>query len=307
MKRDSMGASAYWEKSVIFSEKRIFAVNEIRKKEVAANSGYEPQYVFDLARTYWRLMIERYSRGDGLEAVAGGFSDSLDAWEESERLGVGVGNKQEQRLRHDWSLNLHHYMDCFWLTGLALALKVPDEQWKRLLTLMGNEGKDALLDRVIATRQPGRKIGEALCFPKAYQGLLKVVDAPVGEQPGLLRDYLDSWFVNLENAGSPNVERYLRTPYWYTYGDENFEGGAYFGRWCIEAVAVVKAFGVDDRLCLEHPNYPGDLIRDNRSPRYPDIGPSSKSDADGIGANGVASPSRPRNWLSRLLLGSGKR
>lgn len=45
--------------------------------------------------------------------------------------------------------------------------------------------------------------------------------------------------------------------------------GSYFGRWCIEAVAAVKAFGLDDSLCLGHEHYPGDLLRPDGPSTHP--------------------------------------
>ncbi|MGY0504132.1 PoNe immunity protein domain-containing protein [Luteimonas sp. e5] len=269
MKRDSRGSLAYWNEWVEFSEERIDKVEKILQQP-AVNASYEPQYVRDYAWKRLLLMLQYYSAGAPTKPLRRYFPGLLDNWEEAEALGKDVWSEHEQRLRHDWSLNLHHYMDCFWLTGLALALEVPDDQWNRLVALMGNEGKDALLDRVIGSRQAGRRVGPDLCFPKAYAGLLDVVNANAQDAPLLLRRYVDGWFKSLRNSGNKKVERYLRTPYWYEYGDQNFEGGAYFGRWCIEAVAVVKAFNIDDTLCLDHPNYPGDLIQDGRSPRYPD-------------------------------------
>ena len=50
-------------------------------------------------------------------------------------------------------------------------------------------------------------------------------------------------------------------PYWYSLGNRQLDDSGYFGRWCVEAVAAVKAFGLDDRLCLGHEHYPGDLLR----------------------------------------------
>jgi len=306
MRRDIRGTTAYWDEWVIFGEDSI-ADGWERIKNRPGNPDYRPQYIYDLAFKYLKLMLRRYSRGDAVSDLVHYFPGLLDAWEESERLGKDVWEGKEQYLRHAWSTNLHHYMDCFWLTGLALTLDIPDGQWQRLLSLMGNEGEDELLDRVIASRQTDRKIGGRLCFPKAYQHLLNVVDAPVSEQPRLLQAYLDGWFASLKNAGAPDVERYLRTPYWYTYGDENFEGGAYFGRWCIEAAAVAKVFGIDDTDCLDHPYYPGDLVQDGRSPRYPDTVPATGTDMSRI-EFGSATHGRPaRNWLSRLLLGPDRR
>ena len=52
-------------------------------------------------------------------------------------------------------------------------------------------------------------------------------------------------------------------PYWYTLGNKQLHDSGYFGRWCIEAIAAVKALGLDDSLCLSHQHYPGDLLRPN--------------------------------------------
>lgn len=75
------------------------------------------------------------------------FPGLLDAWEEAERLGKEVWSEEIQYTRHAWVVNLDHYIRCFWLTGLALTLDIPDDQWQRLLTLMGNEGQDAFTIR----------------------------------------------------------------------------------------------------------------------------------------------------------------
>ncbi|MFM5820061.1 PoNi-like cognate immunity protein [Aeromonas sanarellii] len=244
-------------------------------------------------------MLRRYSRGDDIKELAQYFPPLLDAWEESERLGRDVFTEQQQYTRHAWQVNLDHYIVCFWLVGLALALDIPDEQWQRLLALIGNEGEDALLDRVIASRQQGRTIGEALCHPKPYQRLLNAIDAPVEQQPCLLAEFVENWYRELDRPAKPGnapATAMYERPYWYTYGDKNFEGGAYFGRWCVEAVAAVKAFGLDDSLCLGHEHYPGDLLR-------PD-GPSTHPVRSDVETQPEASPpatTPAKNWFKKLL------
>nr|WP_241192660.1 PoNe immunity protein domain-containing protein [Ralstonia solanacearum] len=88
-------------------------------------------------------------------------------------------------------------------------------------------------------------------------------------------------------------------PYWHRYGDQNFEGGAYFGRWCVEAVAAVKAFGIDDSLCLGYPNYPGDLLRPDGPGTHP---VHSAQEGAGSGEVGEAEAAVKRSgWLGRLF------
>lgn len=159
------------------------------------------------------------------------------------------------------STNLDHYVDCFWLVGLALALDVPDEQWQRLLVLIGNEGEDLLLDRIIATRSPRRKIGASLCYPKPYVRLLEAIDAPEERQALQLKQFVERWYQETGGAARSGREAQaiaFKAPYWHNYHRIK---GAYFGYWCLEAVAAVKAFNLDDSLCVGHPHYPGDLLR----------------------------------------------
>src|SRR5690606_6962558 len=162
--------------------------------------------------------------------------------------------------------NLNHYQWCFGLIGLALALEVPDVHWQRLLALVGQEGEDVLLDKVVACRQSGRRIGSALLHDRPYGRLLTCLELGGDQQARLLRDFLDHWYPELARTGKQRL-------WWYDYGDpvkHPLEKGSYFGRWCIEAVAAVKSFGIDDTDCLDHPYYPGDLVQDGRSPRYSD-------------------------------------
>jgi hypothetical protein len=252
---------AYWDEWVIFQLENIRKTT-IESKIPAINTSYAPQYMFGLAKEHWHLIFYRYSRGDAISELAQYFPPMLDAWEQSERLGLDVYTAEQQYTRNNWAVNLDHYIVCFWLVGLALALEIPDDQWQRLLDLVGNEGEDVLLDRVIASRQPNRKIGTKLCHLKPYQRLLDVVNAPLEQQAKFLSAFVENWYEELnrlpKNKKLSEDAAMMERPYWYKY--HTIEG-AYFGYWCVEAVAVVKAFGLDDSLCLGHPNYPGDLLR----------------------------------------------
>jgi Domain of unknown function (DUF1911)/Domain of unknown function (DUF1910) len=258
--RDCLQQEDWFNERVEHDFKRIAQVLKVMETP-AVDRAYEPQYAFELAKKHIHLLLRRYSRGDPIGDLSQHIPPLLDAWEQAERLGKGVWTEQQQFTRHAWSVNLDHYIRCFWLVGLALTLEVPDEQWQRLLVLIGNEGEDALLDRVIATRQQGRPIGSKLCHPKPYQRLLDAVDAAPAKQPVLLREFVQHWYPELDRLPKRGLARetaMYERPYWYEY--HKVEGG-YFGYWCIEAVAAVKAFGLDDTLCLGLVHYPGDLLR----------------------------------------------
>lgn len=289
MIRAPMGDQAYWDKWTAFGE------TTIRRKltnlsEPTKNPAYEAQFVWDLSREYGRLIITRYSRGDSIRELGQHFGGLLDAWELSNKLaaelnaqlkpGEGWDHRhlatapqvsRDPRAHNDpraWVFdlkNLNHYNWCFWLVGLALALEIPSEQWQRLLALLDAEGQDILLDRIIASRQPGRRVGSQLVHPKPYARLLAAIDAPKEQQAALLKNFVDHWYAELRRPAKDEL-------WWYIYGDpvkHPLSMGSYFGRWCIEAVAAVKAFGLDDSLCLGHEHYPGDLLRPDGPSTHP--------------------------------------
>jgi hypothetical protein len=263
MIRASLGDIAYWDEYIDFQ------LNAIHRMEQQAllppgDESYRPQYLYEITKENWHLIFSRYSRGDAIADLAQYFPPLLNAWEESERLGASIWTDEQKQRRRSWKLNLDHYIVCFWLVGLALALNIPDNQWNRLLTLIGNEGQDELLDRIIASRSPSRKIGQILCHPKPYQRLLDAINAPPAQQPQLLADFVKHWYKELNRPPkkglSEDTAMYDR-PYWYTLGNKGLHDSGYFGRWCVEAVAAAHAFKLDDSLCIGHEHYPGDLLR----------------------------------------------
>jgi hypothetical protein len=259
MTRAPIGGDQYWdlriEKDLSWLKKADAMLDEPSK-----NPAYDPQFALDRSRDFFRLMLRRYSRGDSIKELKQHLPRLLDSWELSNGLAEEICKQNNLEICRDWTFdlaNLNHYNWCFWLVGLALAFEIPEDQWQRLLALIDEEGRDVLLDRVIASRQSGRSIGTKLLHPKPYARLLKAIDAPKEQQATLLREFVDHWYPELARKGKDEL-------WWYIYGDpvkHPLEMGSYFGRWCIEAVAAVKAFGIDDSLCLGHEHYPGDLLR----------------------------------------------
>lgn len=267
MIRTPWGEQAYWDKWTEFASRHIqkkWSLLELPSK----NPEFDPQFAFQLAKQISELQFLRYSRGDPIRELGQHFPRLLDAWELSNTLADEVCREHKLSTCRDWTFalsNLNHYNWCFWLIGFALALEIPDDQWQRLLGLIGGEGEDALLDRVIASRQPDRRIGEKLLHKKPYARLLKAIDAPQETQAALLRDFVEHWYAELARKGKDEL-------WWHIYGNpvkHPLEMGSYFGRWCIEAMAAVKAFGLDDSLCLGHEHYPGDLLRPDGQTTHP--------------------------------------
>lgn len=288
MIRAPIGSYEYWNEWI---EKDHSWLKDVGKKlsSPSENPTYRPEFVWGGVNDRLRLLLRLYSSGAPIRDLSQHFPGLLDAWELSNRLSDEVCKEHGWQTCRDWDFslsNLNHYNWCFWLVGLALALEIPEAQWQRLITLIGGEGDDVLLDRVIATRTPTRRVGTKLLHAKPYARLLKAVDASADQQAGLLRDFVDHWYPELKRPAPRNKKAPTIEPFWYIYGDpvlNPLEMGSYFGRWCIEAVATVKAFGLDDSLCLGHEHYPGDLLR----PDGPSIHPQREAPKAG--------------WLTRLF------
>ena len=259
MIRAPMGNQAYWDKWYRYSI-------DILKKQLAiistpsGNPIYESQYIFDLTINYLRLMLTEYSCGQPIGEMGKSFEGLLDAWELSNKLATEICEEHHLKKCRDWTFdlaNLNHYNWCFWLVGLAIVLDIPDEAWRRLLALVETQGKDILLDSIIASREPKWQIGAILLHRKPYARLKKAIDAPKEKQAVLLREFVDHWYAELARKGKEEL-------WWHVFCDFDkhpLKSGSYFGCWCIEAVAAVKAFGLDDSLCLGNEHYPGDLLR----------------------------------------------
>jgi len=303
MVRDAFADRNYWDKWIDFILDSIVEQRSILAVTPSKNPIYDPEYSFGLLMDISRLAMRRYSRGDSTSELKQHFPELLDAWELSNQLNERNCREHGGKNYRAWTFsltNLDHYVWCFWLAGLALTLEIPGDQWRRLLALIGEEGKDHLLDRVIVSRSPSWKVGEELLHPRPYAMLLEAIDAPSERQGKLLRKFVNNWHKGLNRRGR---ER----PYWYHWCDFNkrpLSMGIYFGLWCIEAAAAVKAFGLDDRLCLECRHYPADLIEDGRAPRYAQ--PISRGDkGNAMATSNTPNPFGVQNkydsWKKRLF------
>lgn len=258
MIRAPLGDKQYWEGRESKDQQWIERARKLLA-EPSANPVYRPQFAFDVAKDSLTSGIRAYSQGRNVVEIATCFPLLLDAWEMSNSAAHEVCAQNNLQVCRDWTFeltDLSHYIWCFWLVSLALALQIPDDQWRRLIALIGEGGQDVLLDRIIAAREPGRVIGEQLLHAKPYSRLLKAIDAPQEQQALLLLAFVEHWYPELNRRGK-------QQPWWYVYGDpvkHPLEMEGYFGRWCFEAVAAVKAFGLDDSACIGHEHYPADLL-----------------------------------------------
>jgi hypothetical protein len=277
MIRAPMGDKRYWEDRVANRWNSITQVEQAIARPPGA-PAYNAEFLWGLTQDHPRQTLTQYSRGDAISALYNPFPKVLDAWELSNSEAEFIEREYKPNHVRAWNFKLdylEHYNWCFSLIGLALIFEIPDDQWKRLIALIGGDGEDALLDRIIASRQADRRIGTKLLHKKPYARLLAAVDAKPDQQAVKLKDFVDSWYYELKRPYNIGI-------WWYDYGNPEvnpLDKGSYFGRWCVEAVAAVKAFGLDDTLCLGHEHYPGDLLR----PDGPSTHRARRADSKGGG------------------------
>jgi len=266
MIRAPLGNKKYWDEWTAFRSERLDK-EWAQIQRPSANPTYRAQYVWNSTLHHFRLAMTLYSKGGAVTELLPVFCRLLDAWELSDELSVAICSEFGLRACRDWVYdlqNLNHYNWCFSLLGLALSLDVSAQEWGRLCRLIGGGGEDLLLDKVIFSRDAQRVIGDKLLHPKPYALLARCLECSSEESRSVLRDFVEGWYSGLERKGGEEL-------WWYRNGgfsEETIKDGLYFGAWCVEAVAVVKAYSLDDSLCLNCQNYPGELSHTGNSEDY---------------------------------------
>ena len=191
-----------------------------------------------------KILNIRYSRGDDLAAIRADLPDMLETYlKADEACMVAWGT-------HLWKPDVLHEEELI-LLGFCYCLGVDDEALlQRFLSCFVPEGKSTLADRLVAVRQPGRKIGDPKKWNLAqtYRFLNDAIDAPPEQQAKLIKKYLKRYEYNLKGPKRDQVLQNLK------------KSETYVGDWAYDVAAVVCAFGIDDSGFIDHPHYPRDLV-----------------------------------------------
>ena len=148
-------------------------------------------------------LILRYSRGDAVAELKPLFPPIIPAWE---RYLAAPYSDKFLILAGDTS-TLENYVMALWMVSLAHIFEIDEALFGRLLKCIGNEGKDILLERLIAGKTAGIAKADTLVFPKIYSPLLAAIDAEAKERPRLFKAFLDNWYGTSlnEESSMPNV------------------------------------------------------------------------------------------------------
>ena len=227
-------------------------------------SGKVAYEQFRVTKTCMAIFMSRYSRGDAVPELRIEFDAILLHWCLAEEAAAVEWSDRDYQTNRTWALNIDRYIQSFWMVGLALVFDVSSEQWNRLSALLGNEGEDGLLDTIMATREPTRAIGRSFCYPMPYGRLWEAAHSPRAHRNSMFKAFVENWYSSMFTAVSSARQEQARaktTRYPYWMGQHSVHEGEYFGYWCVEGIAAAVALRLDDRRCVGHPHYPGDLTR----------------------------------------------
>ncbi len=118
--------------------------------------------------------------------------------------------------------------------------------WERLLLCIGNEGRDALFEALVATRSQNRKQATGLQHASIFEPLFQAFAAKGDSRNAFMSRYPKDWYSALKHA------------YWI--GTHTRLDGGFFGYWAVEVAGVVAAFHIDDTTFRDLVYYPKDLI-----------------------------------------------
>jgi len=244
MLRDKLKDTAYFDKNIKYSigvtEKRINKLNS--NKQLSTDS--KMMNSFRITSNSVAVLCERYSRGDDLNEFKAHLFTALE-YRQQQKHFADLLPAKEQKSRLGWEEIREDYLED-WLDWLSYAycLNMGQDYYQQVLTLMGNEGLDALFDTVaVKMGRSERVVAPSLLFKKRFGKLYKVIEAEDDKRPALMLAYLDAWY---KLIGSPDYHL--------------MDTDAYDGYWCWEAALIVKLYGIDDSAFIDHQYYPKDLV-----------------------------------------------
>jgi hypothetical protein len=191
------------------------------------------------AREQLQLLLLAYSAGDPVAEIRPRLVPAIDAleaylsWPGTPAMDLA---------------NFDDYLTALWLLSFALAFKLEDAQFKRLLALLGNGGRDALFDRLVAHRVPGGPLAGQLLHPAIFAPLLAVLDTALAQRAMALARYMAGWYKSMADA------------YWHE-SHKGPDGGGFFGYWAVEAVGACAVAPPDGVAALgKLPHFPAELL-----------------------------------------------
>jgi hypothetical protein len=236
-KREPLMDEAYFEHALRFIDESIETRNTKLREQPEVY--VKPQtFLWANFRGRYQQIFHGYSLGEDNARLAARLPAVVDAYEAYLRAPTHADTELA---------DLDQYVVSLWLVSFAILFKADDDLWKRLLACIGNEGRDALFEALVATRSPNRKKATGLLHAAIFQPLYDAIGADAKSRDALVKRYLKAWY------------KALKPTYWVD-SHKGPKGGGFFGYWAVEVAGVTQAFGMDDSGWRDMPYYPADLV-----------------------------------------------
>lgn len=199
------------------------------------DDAHRASLLYVIYKNELELWIAKYSAGTDIKVLRNDFTQVIDALEAylqqpgSEPMDLSV---------------LEKYIPPLWLVSIAYLLNVDDHLFNRIISLIGQNNKDGIIDRVIKLKIPEYTAATTIFHPEPYLPLYSALFTEGEEQKQLLRQF---------------IETYLRIKevYWIDTGPEKAN---YFGQWFFELAALAKGKLIEERHLVHYSHYPKDLV-----------------------------------------------
>ncbi len=233
-KREPLMTEDFFVRSLSYVEGAI-----AKRNAILSQAPPRPQVgLYANFRSRYQQVLLGYSAGEDVTQLHQRFPAVIDSYE---------AYLQCPRHENPDLQDLDDYVVSLWLVSMGTLFNVDSSQWNRLLACIGNEGRDALFEALVATRTQGRKQTDSLLHDKIFRPLFNAIGAEGESRDAFVKRYLKDWYGAFKNA------------YWHD-SHKGPEGGGFFGYWAVEVAGCVAAFNIDDSAFRDMAFYPKDLV-----------------------------------------------
>lgn len=203
--------------------------------EVYLDSVYQNIYVETFNKT-----VALYSSGSSIDNLTRPVYSCLEA--------LTNYKKQPDSGNLFFVKSVNEYMNALTLLSWGIALHIDQPAFDQLVAHIDGEGhRDALVDLLIASRQPERQLSQSLYFPKLYRPLYQAVQARSSQQ---VASFLGGWYTTCLG----------KTAYHNIHTLHGGDDSGFTGYWAWEVAGLTIALDLDDTPYRQMPYYPADLV-----------------------------------------------
>ncbi len=233
-KREAFKEQTYFDHRIWFYQRDIDELNATLGI-VDIGEPQKNQLNSNLFKKTLELIILRYSQGENIKILKEDFSEIIEFLS---NYYLEAGKLLDFKILEEYEMAL-------WMVSLALLFKIPDDDFKRLVKVLGNENKDFLYEYIVGQRIINRELPDNILYPLPYHDLVESVKHKPIDRSVKVYEFLKNYYYSMEDT------------YWF---NSHLKDEGFFGYWCFALAAIVKINDMDDILFADHMFYPRDLL-----------------------------------------------